>query len=131
MLLVKLLTNLSCQTAVACDGQDCVNLLLKLADTTPPESYFNLILMDLEMPVLDGLEATKRIRELEAERKLPGVVPIVAVSGNARSEHAKRAVCACLTYSCHDSLTFLNLGDGGHEWVHQEAVWQGGARRAP
>lgn len=48
--------------------------------------------MDLEMPVLGGMEATKLIRKLEAEQSLPKSVPIVAVSGNARSEHAERAV---------------------------------------
>jgi CheY-like chemotaxis protein len=92
-LLVKILSNLNCQTAVASDGQDCVNLLLNLVDARPPERYFDLILMDLEMPILDGMEATKQIRMLEAEHRLPNAIPIIAVSGNARSEHAERAVC--------------------------------------
>jgi two-component system sensor histidine kinase/response regulator len=42
-------------------------------------------------PVLDGLSATRQIRRLEDEKVLPYSVPIVAVSGNARSEWTERA----------------------------------------
>jgi hypothetical protein len=46
-------------------------------------------------PVLDGLSASRRIRELEATGKLPRPsVPIIAVSGNARSEWTERAQSA-------------------------------------
>jgi CheY-like chemotaxis protein len=42
---------------------------------------FDLILMDIQMPVMDGMEATRRIREMNDERK--SVVPIVALTANA------------------------------------------------
>ncbi|SDD10649.1 Response regulator receiver domain-containing protein [Algoriphagus faecimaris] len=41
---------------------------------------FDLILMDISMPVLDGLECTKAIREMEEEKK--SKIPIIAISGN-------------------------------------------------
>lgn len=93
-ILVKLLRNLGCETFISCDGQDCLNLLIKHAKIDPLERCFDLILMDLEMPILEGMEATRRIRQMEAENVLPGIIPIVAVSGNARPEYAKRAVRA-------------------------------------
>ncbi|KAH9818147.1 Motif C-terminal to PAS motifs [Teratosphaeria destructans] len=52
----------------------------------------DIILMDLEMPVMDGLTCTRRIRELELEGKLTGHVPIIAVTANARAEQVKTAL---------------------------------------
>ncbi|KIK65560.1 hypothetical protein GYMLUDRAFT_240082 [Collybiopsis luxurians FD-317 M1] len=57
--------------------------------------YPSVILMDLEMPILNGLEATARIRTWEEEGKLPAPrLPIFAITGNARSGQidAARAV---------------------------------------
>ena len=51
---------------------------------------FDLILMDMQMPVLDGLEATRRIRAEEAEQQRPRVT-IIAMTANAREED--RQVC--------------------------------------
>ena len=46
--------------------------------------YYSLVLMDIQMPVMDGYEATKAIRNLE-DKRLAGV-PIVALSANAFAE---------------------------------------------
>lgn len=57
----------------------------------------SIILMDIEMPVQDGLTCTRNIRELEARGKISGGrLPIIAVSANARLEQileAKQAGC--------------------------------------
>jgi CheY-like chemotaxis protein len=44
--------------------------------------------MDMQMPVMDGVTATRRIREQEAERGLPRT-PIIALTANAMSHHAE------------------------------------------
>jgi CheY-like chemotaxis protein len=112
---VKLLTILQCDTQTCNDGQECVDLLVSMArqeDSVKAKvKRFDLVLMDLEMyvtslclllslvsytspslrPILDGLSATREIRRLEDEKILPYSVPIVAVSGNARSEWTDRA----------------------------------------
>lgn len=51
----------------------------------------SLILMDLEMPVMDGLACTRRIRDLEREGKIIGHVPIIAVTANTRMEQMEQA----------------------------------------
>ncbi|RMY18349.1 hypothetical protein D0867_05390 [Hortaea werneckii] len=53
-----------------------------------------VVLMDQEMPVMDGLTCTKKIRELEQEGKLTGHVPIIAVTANARAEQVQTALNA-------------------------------------
>lgn len=47
------------------------------------EESFDLILMDINMPVMDGIECTKRVRGLSDESKKN--IPIVAITGNARN----------------------------------------------
>ena len=59
-------------------GHEAVNG--KEAVETVSKGQYGLILMDVSMPVMDGLEATKLIREAEQAKKLPRV-PIIAVTG--------------------------------------------------
>lgn len=46
----------------------------------------SVILMDLEMPVMDGLTCVQQIRSLQTDGRIEGHVPIIAVTANARSE---------------------------------------------
>ena len=50
--------------------------------------------MDKEMPVMDGLQCTSKIRELEQAGALRGHVPIIAVTANARSEQIATLLAA-------------------------------------
>lgn len=57
-----------------------------------PRMELSIILMDLEMPVMDGLACTRRIRDLEREGKILGPVPIIAVTANTRMEQIEQAL---------------------------------------
>ena len=49
-----------------------------------PEGYFDMIFMDIQMPVMNGYEATRAIRKLTRQDAL--AVPIIALSANAYAE---------------------------------------------
>jgi CheY-like chemotaxis protein len=64
-------------------GQECLEML---ADG----SGIDIILMDIEMPVMDGISAAEQIRQLEAEGKF-NRIPIIAVTGNARGQYIEQS----------------------------------------
>ena len=51
---------------------------------------FNVIVTDIHMPVLNGFELTKQIRQLEKEQNLPATI-IIGISGNSTEEIALQA----------------------------------------
>jgi len=72
---------------VACNGEDAVKLMEKASPGT-----WQMIFMDIQMPIMDGLEATRRIRAL-APSSVSGV-PIVAMTAHARSSDRELSIAA-------------------------------------
>ena len=69
----------------AADGQACVDMLSHAED-----GYYDLILMDVQMPILNGYETTKKIRQMEDRKKAE--IPILAMTANAFSEDRQAAL---------------------------------------
>ena len=84
---VELLQSIGLKVDWAEDGQKAVEMLEKSA----PGSYF-AVFMDMQMPVMDGVEATRRIRALSDKEKAS--VPIVAMTANAFEDDRKNALNA-------------------------------------
>lgn len=80
LLLRTLLAGLGLEPHIVADGEAAV-----AAWAAGP---WDLILMDVQMPGLDGLGATRRIRELEAAQGRPRT-PIIALTANAAESHAE------------------------------------------
>ncbi|MCJ1468477.1 hypothetical protein MMC07_007106 [Pseudocyphellaria aurata] len=95
--LQKQLSNLGCVVYVANHGGECLELLEKSYYWAGRETdgfEVTVILMDLEMPVMDGLTCARRIRDLQREGCVVRHVPIIAVSANARMEQIDSALKA-------------------------------------
>lgn len=102
--LQRQLKNLGCVVHVANHGGEALDQLRHSnfwnhasspTDVDPSKRIeLSAVLMDQEMPVMDGLTCTKKIRELEKEGKLVRHVPVIAVTANARSEQIKTALDA-------------------------------------
>ncbi|MHB9147859.1 MAG: hybrid sensor histidine kinase/response regulator [Candidatus Amoebophilus sp.] len=79
---------------VADNGQKAIEAIGALAAVETPEKWnplkFNLILMDLEMPVMGGVEATQLIRKKEKQLGV-APIPIVGVSAYAREVYSEKA----------------------------------------
>ena len=84
---VELLQEEGCTVDRAKDGVECVDMLEKAANGT-----YQLILMDIQMPVMNGYDAAKKIRRMEDLPKAD--IPIIAMTANAFSEDKQAALDA-------------------------------------
>eukprot|EP01129_Flabellula_baltica_P005457 TRINITY_DN1981_c0_g1_i1.p1 TRINITY_DN1981_c0_g1~~TRINITY_DN1981_c0_g1_i1.p1 ORF type:complete len:124 (-),score=23.34 TRINITY_DN1981_c0_g1_i1:23-394(-) len=72
--LVKLLEDMNCSVDISNNGQEAIEMYHNYTNG------YDLIIMDCMMPILDGVEATKLIRQLENERQIRRT-PIIALTG--------------------------------------------------
>ena len=81
----ELLQEEGCTVDRAKDGVECVDMLEKAADGT-----YQIILMDIQMPVMNGYDAARKIRRMDDPQKAN--IPIVAMTANAFSEDRQVAL---------------------------------------
>ena len=93
-------TGVSIDTAV--NGLEAVNIVSRSA-----EGYYQMILGDIQMPVMDGYESTRRIRTLS--RSDVADMPIVAMTANAFSEDVANAVEAGMNYHLAKPIDIATL----------------------
>ncbi|KAL8910977.1 MAG: hypothetical protein Q9171_003788 [Xanthocarpia ochracea] len=112
--LQRQLRNMGCTVVVANHGGEC---LARLQESSFWEGHaedafdLSVILMDLEMPIMDGLTCAREIRRLERTGEIVRHVPIIAVTANARSEQIETALASGMVDSTHLMLTFFNLAN--------------------
>ena len=88
-IVMMILNSREIEVELAVNGQEAVDMFMK-----NPVGYYDAILMDMRMPVMDGLEATKMIRSSghdDAE-----TIPVIALTANAFDEDVQRSMQAGL-----------------------------------
>ena len=73
------------------DGCEAVEVFVK-----HPPGYYDLVLMDIQMPIMNGYEATRAIRSLD--RPDAKVLPIIALSANSRDEDKRMSMESGMNY---------------------------------
>ncbi len=107
----RFLEKLGIACEVVANGEEAIQALKKRA--------FDLVLMDVQMPVMDGLEATLAIRKYEALRGTH--VPIVALTANVLEEHRREAQQAGFDDYLAKPVKLEELRAKIHKWVRERA----------
>lgn len=85
-IVMEILSEAGFQVERAGDGVDCLNMVQR-----HPCNYYDAILMDVQMPVMDGYRTSELIRSMESPRK---DIPIIAITANAFDEDRRNALAA-------------------------------------
>lgn len=85
------------------DGIQCVNRVVQMSPGT-----YDLILMDIQMPNMDGYKATRCIRRLDDKKKAE--IPIIAMTANAFAEDRKKAFAAGMNGHIAKPIDIEKLG---------------------
>lgn len=101
-IITELLTRNGHKIIKAFNGQEAVDIFSK-----SPENTFDIILMDIQMPVLNGIDAAKEIRRLEREDAK--IIPIVAVSANVYTEDVAASNNAGMNAHLSKPISFNEL----------------------
>ncbi len=91
----------------ACNGRDALKLLLQ------SDHGFDGVIMDVQMPIMDGLEATRELRKHPSNRHLP----VIGLTGEVSPEDEKRALDAGMNAVLHKPLLPEDLVVMLNKWV--------------
>ncbi|MFA4993841.1 MAG: ATP-binding protein [Bdellovibrionales bacterium] len=113
----KMLEKFNCTVTIASNGQEAVDIL----DAQP----FDLVLMDCQMPILDGYSATAIIREREANinnelsmhLKRTQHLPIIAVTAHSRAEEHARCLASGMDAYLIKPISLNDLSNALEQWL--------------
>jgi CheY-like chemotaxis protein len=95
--LKKQLEKLNYKVSIANHGREALDFLATTTfakDHGPDAPEISIVLMDNEMPVLDGMSAVRQIREMQRQGLMLRHVPVIAITANVRMEQVNEALAA-------------------------------------
>lgn len=110
MVALAMLRRFGCDTDVVEDGRAAVEAVMA--------RHYDLVLMDVQMPEMDGFEATAEIRRLLGERPLP----IIAMTAHAMEGDAERCLAAGMDDYIGKPVTFATLGRALVRWTKSDVL---------
>ncbi|MBT4042681.1 MAG: response regulator [Rhodospirillaceae bacterium] len=121
LLATRTLQKIGHRTDIACNGVEAI----KAVETMP----FDVILMDVNMPVMSGLEATRLIRKMQGDK---GQIPIIALTANAMKGDRERFLAAGMSDYVSKPLDRNKLIAAINKWgVRKDQLHPGPERPMP
>ncbi|MCM1102596.1 MAG: ATP-binding protein [Clostridium sp.] len=118
----ELLKGLSIHIEEAVNGKDACEKLLN-----NPPYYYDLILMDIQMPVMNGYEATEAIRGMDSDYALR--IPIIAMTANALVEDIKKSIDSGMNEHITKPINMAMVAAVLDQWLPEKPELSGGVWR--
>jgi two-component system sensor histidine kinase/response regulator len=106
----EVLAQILCDVTTVSNGQEAIDILA--------HETFDLVLMDCQMPVMDGFEASRRICQMKAENLIPATMPIIALTANAMKGDKQRCMEAGMDDYITKPVRKNELKEKIYTWVH-------------
>lgn len=112
---IELMSDTGADIEIAVNGLEAVQRMEQC-----PAGYYDMIFMDVQMPVMDGYEATRRIRALGKGDGMSYVstVPIIALTANAFSEDSDKAIRAGMNSHLSKPISIEKLMSVISRWLN-------------
>lgn len=101
-----------CQVTVASNGQQALSVMYEASQP------FDMIFMDCEMPILDGFETTRQLRQWERQTGRPRI-PIVALTAHVLTESRQQCLAAGMDDYVFKPFNQKAFGMTLHRWLHR------------
>ncbi|UUL81303.1 hybrid sensor histidine kinase/response regulator [Sphingomonas qomolangmaensis] len=116
LLITAMLRQLGWDVDIAVDGADAI---AKIDAALAAGAPYRIALMDIQMPIMDGYEATRRLR---AQGVAASDLPILALSANAYADDIAACLAAGMQAHIAKPVTLASLDKAIREWDRQQAV---------
>lgn len=110
----EVLAQLACAVTTVSNGQEALNTLAS--------HTFDLVLMDCQMPVMDGFEATRRICSMKENGTIDKDLPVIALTANAMKGDRQRCIDAGMNDYITKPVRKKELKEKIYFWIKREKI---------